>query len=127
MREADLAQTPAYGSAEWDCLPDGDARKRAACIIAAECWATQAENLVRDLEIELRVAREANRTAEDLAYKAAIEQHAADWSWLTRAPRSPFADQEIPPRDLYDIGKEHREGLHRHDGEGLHHRDGDDG
>lgn len=29
---------PRYGSPEWDALPDGDLRRVAAVLVAAECW-----------------------------------------------------------------------------------------
>ena len=99
---------PLYGSTEYLALPKDDPRALASMAVAAECWAFQADNLVRDLQLELRLAWEANKRQEDAEYQARARQHAEDWRHLARSPR-PYAGQQIPPRPLEDIGREHQQ------------------
>lgn len=96
---------PSYGSADWDALPEGDVRRAAAAVVAAECWAQMEERLVEDLQLELRLAAEAHKRLDDAEYVARKEAHAAEWSWLSRT-RPRYTDQQ-PPRPLEDIGHDH--------------------
>jgi len=56
---AGVADRPTYGSAEWAGLTDDDPRKLAAAIVAAECWASDLDNLPIRLRIELEAAHKA--------------------------------------------------------------------
>lgn len=67
------ATAPAYGTAQWAELDDSDPAKLAAAIIAAECWATDLEELPARLRVELEAAR--------AAFEAAWE---ARWAFLFR-------------------------------------------
>ncbi|WP_328990055.1 DUF2742 domain-containing protein [Kribbella sp. NBC_01245] len=55
---ADVADRPIYGSSEWAALPDDDRRKIAAVVVAAECWATDRDELSQRLRAELEASRE---------------------------------------------------------------------
>lgn len=50
---AALTQHPVYGSTQWCALADDDPRKLAAALIAAECWATDQDELPQRLTLEL--------------------------------------------------------------------------
>lgn len=100
---------PLYGSADWDRLPDNDVRRWAALAAAAECWARQADDLVRDLELELRLAAEADDRHENADYRARAAEHRETWRHLPNAP-TPFAGQEVPPRPLDEIGRDYLRG-----------------
>lgn len=63
---ASVAERPRYGSREWLALPEGDRRKVAAVVVAAECWASNIEDFPQQLEAELA----AYRAAEDAYYAA---------------------------------------------------------
>jgi hypothetical protein len=51
---------PSYGSPHWAALADDDPRKLAAAVIAAECWATDLDDLPDRLRRELAAARQAD-------------------------------------------------------------------
>lgn len=101
---------PSYGSAEWVALPEGSAEKVASVVIAAECWAREADELEQNLRAEVAELQRAHKVSEDADYVASIEQHREQWKHLPnqRVPES-WLHQRIPPRDLYDIGREHME------------------
>ncbi|TDW65616.1 DUF2742 domain-containing protein [Kribbella pratensis] len=65
------AGLPAYGSPNWAALADDDPHKLAAAVIAAECWATDQDELPDRLCDELANQRE--------AFEAAWEAH---WAFL---------------------------------------------
>lgn len=68
---------PAYGSAEFLALPDGDLRKVAAVIRAAENWATDGDNLEENLRVEIETARAAHKALDDAEYVARRDAHRA--------------------------------------------------
>lgn len=77
---------PAYGSPDWDALPDQDPRRAASIIRAAEAWRDHlspervAEDLRRQLADEDQaVRRRIRETSWDVAA-------AADWEQLSRTP-----------------------------------------
>lgn len=99
---------PSYGSPEWLALPEGDRRKVAAVVVAAECWATDLDDLPARTLAESR----AFKAAEDADYQARAAAHRREWSHLSGA-RGPAYDQTNPPRDLRDIGREYVESRRR--------------
>lgn len=72
---------PRYGSDEWLALPEGHPSKIAAVVVAAECWATEPEQLATMLRFEA----EAFKRTEDAAYLARRDAHRAEWEQNTRA------------------------------------------
>ena len=70
---------PRYGSADWLALPEGDRRKVAAVIVAAECWAREADELEDRLRVEVEFSRIAHKWAEDAEYVARRDAHRAEW------------------------------------------------
>ncbi len=93
FRMVERCQTPppSYGSAEWLKLPEGDYRKVAAVVIAAEAWAVDGDNLEERLHAELAIEREAFKRAEDADYAARRDEHRAEWGQL-RLIRGAYAD-----------------------------------
>ncbi len=83
---------PSYRSAEWANLPDGDPAKVAGCVVAAEAWAQDAENVVEDLRHEIDVRREVFKLAEDADYQDRAQAHRAEWSRLPSSGKS-FAER----------------------------------
>ena len=81
---------PSYGSPEWLALPDGDRRKVAAVVVAAECWATEPELTW----IEALYASTAFKVTEDADYRARAEAHRDQWANL-RPCKGAWADQEV--------------------------------
>ena len=66
---------PRYGSAEWNALPLTDPARVAGCVVAAESWALDGENLGQRLTDEVAQLREAFTAEEDAAYVARAEAH----------------------------------------------------
>ena len=56
------APVPAYGSTEWLALPDGDARKVASVVAAAESWALDGDELEERLRAECMALSWANKS-----------------------------------------------------------------
>lgn len=79
---------PAYGSEEWLALPEGDRRKVAAVVVAAECWATDLDDLADRLRLEF----EAHKRAEDAAYVARWQAHRTEWSGVKPCRGIAYAD-----------------------------------
>ncbi len=69
---------PRYGSSEWVALPDGPL-KTAACIVAAESWASEIDNLEENLRVQLEAERAAFKRLEDEEYVARRDAHRANW------------------------------------------------
>ena len=88
MLDAAEGPIPSYGSPEWLALPEGDRRKVAAVVIAAECWATDPEWTW----IEALYAATAFRDAEDADYLARADAHRREWSNL-RPCKGAYADR----------------------------------
>jgi hypothetical protein len=74
------AEIPTYGSPEWACLPEDDARWVAAVVIAAECWARAGDSLEDDLRREVADLRRAFRADEDRDYRRRAADHRRRWS-----------------------------------------------
>lgn len=66
---------PAYGSTEWLSLAGDDVSKVAATVVAAECWATAADNLEADLRREIEDAQVSFKHEEDAEYQAKAAAH----------------------------------------------------
>jgi len=64
-----------YGSTDWLMLPNDHPDKVAACVVAAECWATIADTLEADLRNEVYQSQKAFKRGEDAAYRASWEAH----------------------------------------------------
>jgi hypothetical protein len=75
-------RVPPYGSAEWLALPEGDSRKVAAVVRAAECWATDGDNLEERLRVEVEALQAAHKAAEDADYEARRDTHREMWAKL---------------------------------------------
>jgi len=78
---------PNYGSPRWAALADDDPRKLAAAVIAAECWATDQDELPDRVRRELDAARKAHLAAEEHHWAAAF----ADARQIARSAASPAA------------------------------------
>lgn len=90
---------PRYGSPEWLALPEGDRRKVAAVIVAAECWARESDQLEERLRVEVEFSRIAHKLIEDAEYVARRDAHRAEWKQandgIIRARRAKDARREI--------------------------------
>jgi hypothetical protein len=75
--------SPSYGSPEWLALPEGDLRKVAAVVRAAECWATEGDELEVRLAREVEQLRAAFTRDNDIDYAARRDAHRAEWSGLS--------------------------------------------
>lgn len=71
---------PTYGSPEWLALPEGSAAKVGAVVRAAECWAADGDQLEARLRLELDLARQAAKAAEDADWIARRDAHREDWT-----------------------------------------------
>ncbi len=73
---------PTYGTPEWLALPEGDVAKVAAVVRAAECWATEGDELEERLRSEVEALRVAHKRDDDADYLARRDAHRAEWSGL---------------------------------------------
>jgi len=73
------ASIPTYGSSSWLALPEGDPRKVAAVIVAAECWAQSGDTLEGDLRRELATMRREHKRRDDEDYADAQQAHREQW------------------------------------------------
>ena len=87
---------PRYGDPDWLALPEGDARKIAAVVIAAECWATDADSLAEAVRLEV----EAFKRTEDADYQARAEAHRAEWQPKRPAVRRYYEAKHVR-REVY--------------------------
>ncbi|MCW2780167.1 MAG: hypothetical protein JWR35_616 [Marmoricola sp.] len=94
---------PRYGSAEWLVLPEGDARKVAAVVVAAELWAHEADELEERLRVELDLARRAFKATEDAEYAARAAAHRQTWEHLPASVERQNRAREYR-RDVYGEG-----------------------
>ena len=69
-----------YGSTEWLTLANDDPNKIAACVAAAECWATAGDTLEADLRREIELMRAAHKRRDDEEYQRAAAAHRAAYS-----------------------------------------------
>jgi len=79
---------PSYGSPEWVALPEGDRRKVAAVVVAAECWARDLEHLAEDLRSEFHLAKQ----REDADYQERHRAHRDQWARV-KLSRGAYADR----------------------------------
>lgn len=107
MRTLAAGPIPSYGSETWLALPEGDGRKVAAVVIAAECWAYGGDELEQRLRAEVAAASVAHKRAEDADYRARRDAHRAEWEPVTRRLAETPIRSTLPARDLYDIGAAH--------------------
>lgn len=70
----DPTRLPTYGTPHWAALADDDPRKLAAAVLAAECWATDLDELPDRVRRDLDAARAAHEAAEDARWTEAFEQ-----------------------------------------------------
>lgn len=66
---------PIYGSTEWLMLPNDHPDKIAACVVAAECWATAGDTLEDDLRREIKALQIGFKHGEDTAYQEQVDAH----------------------------------------------------
>ena len=85
---------PAYGSAEWLSLPEGDGRKVAAVVIAAESWATDGDELETQLRTEVEAMRLAHKRLDDEEYAARRDAHREEWRHLKLVKGIAYADTD---------------------------------
>jgi len=76
---------PRYGSAEWNALPLDNPARVAASVIAAESWATDADELPERLAIEIDCLRANHKKLEDAEYVEKARAHRA----ANRVPTRP--------------------------------------
>jgi hypothetical protein len=69
------ATLPVYGDATWLTLPEGDPVKVAAVVVAAECWATDGDDIPGRLTVELASSYVATKAVEDAEYVARANAH----------------------------------------------------
>lgn len=100
---------PRYGSREWLALPEGHPAKIAGVVLAAECWAREADELEQRLRTELENRRRSAKTLDDAEYRQGAAEHAEYWRRqnAVTAPES-WKDQPVPPGGLYEVGAEQR-------------------
>lgn len=99
---------PSYGSPDWLALPEGDVQKVAAVVNAAEAWAREGDDLEDTLRAEVEALRASHKALDDGEYVTRREEHRMEWQHL-RLVR-PHGEQKTPPRDLYDVGRDHMAG-----------------
>lgn len=88
---------PRYGDEEWLALPEGDARKIAAVVVAAECWASELD----DLEVVVRLEFDAFKRAEDADYQARAAAHREEWSRVRHGAQRRYDTATAYRRALY--------------------------
>jgi len=66
---------PEYGSTGWLELPDDHPDKVAACVVAAECWATAGDHIEEDLRREIEVGRATLKRIDDQEYQTQAAAH----------------------------------------------------
>ncbi len=100
---------PRYGSREWLALPEGHPAKIAGCVLAAECWARESDDLEQRLRTELEDRRRSTKALDDAEYAARAAEHAERWRRQNAVTTpEPWKDQPVPPRGLYEVGAEQR-------------------
>ena len=85
------APVSAYGSAEWLALPEGDSRKVAAVVVAAEARARESDQLEESLWAECIAASRAHKVAEDARHFASRDAHREEWAGLDNLIGNPLA------------------------------------
>jgi hypothetical protein len=85
---------PQYGSEEWLNLPEGDFRKIAGVVNAAECWARDGDNLAENLRAEVEALRAAHKANDDAEYVARRDAHRQEWKHLRLVRGMAYADTD---------------------------------
>lgn len=85
---------PRYGSDDWLALADTDPRKVASVVVAAECWAREADDLVERLRLEVELSQRAFKATDDALYVARKEAHKKEWRGLSLVRGIAYADSE---------------------------------
>jgi hypothetical protein len=88
-------QRPEYGSTAWIMLPDEHADKVAACVVAAECWATTGDLLEEELRQEIELARAAFKRAEDEEYQRRAAEHRREQERLNSRVSTSFSVRRL--------------------------------
>jgi hypothetical protein len=106
------AATPAprYGSREWLALPNDDPRKVAGCVVAAECWAVDGDDIEGRLAVDLDAARAAHKAAEDEEYADRAAEHRRTFpvpAQRRRCTPNAVLHPLRPPRPLEQIAAEY--------------------
>lgn len=84
---------PRYGSEAWTALTDGDVRKVAGVVIAAEQWAIDGDNLESKLRAELDNVRRAVKEALDAEYVDRRDSHRDNWTGKAFRPSETIASE----------------------------------
>ena len=74
-----LSPVPSYGSPAWLTLQDADPAKVAACVVAAECWAVDGDEIVVNLQRELAAVWHAEKRIEDEQFRENAAEHRRVW------------------------------------------------
>jgi hypothetical protein len=97
---------PSYGSAAWLALADNAPAKVSAVVVAAECWATDRDNLAENLRRELDETRWVGKQLEDAEYLAAYRAHRQRWR------STPFLDPRLSQVERVADARRPRPGDH---------------
>lgn len=90
---AAMKPIPRYGSPEWLALPEGSPAKVAAVVVAAECWARDADELEERLRAEVELSRAAHKADEDAEYVARRDAHRESWTGRGFRPEPGLQDE----------------------------------
>lgn len=69
-RGRELGRIPKYGDEVWETLPESDARKVAATVVAAELWHDHVTRLPERVHDEIMVAQQMQQAEDDAAFAA---------------------------------------------------------
>lgn len=94
---------PRYGSEEFLALADDSPAKLASILVAAECWARDADDLEQRLWDECIAASRSHKQAEDADYCARRDAHRESWTGT---------GFRVAPEELAAIEAEWREWVH---------------
>lgn len=84
---------PTYGSTLFNALNNADMRRVASVVRAAECWARDGDDLIKQLKLEVDLAAELHKADEDARYATDVAEHAERWGHLAVVHRR-FLDAE---------------------------------
>lgn len=84
---------PRYGDPAWHRLPEGSPAKVAAVVIAAECYAREADELEDRLRAEIEMSRAAFKADEDRDYCSRRDAHRESWTGTGFRPDPAIRDE----------------------------------